>query len=181
MKAARMGRLLCGLVVIATVLSPIAVAQHPGSTQMIDTADIPNLRRPNERILSGGQPGADAWRRLAAQGVTTVINLRPAAEMNGRNEAAEVTAAGMSYLELPVSGAADITIANGAALWHAVEGAPGPVLVHCASGNRVGALLAIGAANGGGMDKREALEFGKAAGLSNAEPRVREVLQQPRE
>lgn len=180
MKAAQMGRLLCGLVVIATVLLPIAVAQHPGSTQMIDTADIPNLRRPNERILSGGQPGADAWRRLAAQGFTTVINLRPA-EMNGRNEAAEVTAAGMSYLELPVSGAADITIANGAALWHAVEGAPGPVLVHCASGNRVGALLAIGAANGGGMDKREALEFGKAAGLSNAEPRVREVLQQPRE
>lgn len=29
--------------------------------------------------------------------------------------------------------------------------------------------------------KAARMEFGKAAGLSNAEPRVREVLQQPRE
>lgn len=181
MKATRMGLVLCGLVVNATGMPPAAIAQEPSSMQMADALAVPNLRRPNDRILSGGQPGPEAWRRLAANGVTTVINLRPAAEMNGRNEASEVTAEGMSYLEIPVSGAVDITTANGTALWRAIHDAPGAVLVHCASGNRVGALLAIGAAREGGMAKREALEFGKSAGLSNAEPRVREVLKRPAE
>ena len=179
MKAMGMGLILCGLIVTATGMPPAAIAQEPGSMQKTDTLGVPNLRRPNDRILTGGQPDSEAWGRLAADGVATVINLRPAAEMSGRDEASEVTAEGMSYLEIPVLGAADITIANGAALWRAIHDAPGPVLVHCASGNRVGALLAIGAAHEGGMAKREALEFGKSAGLSNAEPRVREVLQLP--
>ena len=55
----------------------------------------------------------------------------------------------------------------------------GAVLVHCASGNRVGALIAIGAAKAGGMAPEAALELGKAAGLTSAEPRVRELLQLP--
>lgn len=149
--------------------------------QTTDMLGVPNLRRPNDRILTGGQPDPGAWGRLAAEGITTVINLRPVAEMSGRDEAAEVAGAGMSYLEIPVSGPADITHTNAAALWRAIHDAPGPVLVHCASGNRVGALLAIGAAHDGGMGEREALEFGKSAGLSNAEPRVREVLRLPAE
>jgi uncharacterized protein (TIGR01244 family) len=177
MKATWMGRLLCGLI-IAAIGMPMASAQESGPMPMID---VPNLKRPSQRILTAGQPDAEAWHRLAAQGVTTVINLCPASEMDGRDEGAEVAAAGLLYMQVPVSGAADITIPNSAALWRAIQEAPGPVLVHCASGNRVGALLAIGAANEGGMDKREALEFGKAAGLANAEPRVREVLQLPRE
>ncbi|HEY0504282.1 MAG TPA: protein tyrosine phosphatase family protein [Lysobacter sp.] len=139
---------------------------------------IPNLRQPRAHLLTGGQPEASAWRALAAQGITTVVNLRPAAELHDRDEAAEVATAGMAYVSIPVSGAGDITPENARALSQAIAQARGDVLVHCASGNRVGALLALGAAQDG-ADADEALQFGKDAGLTGAEPRVRELLGLP--
>lgn len=167
--------------VMACAMALPVLAAPPVAT-VSDTSmqtDVPNLRQPNERLLTGGQPEAASWKHLAADGVTTVINLRPADEMAGRDEAAEVAAAGMSYRQIPVAGGAGITAENANALWTAIEQAPGKVLVHCASGNRVGALLALGAARQGGMDRQQALQFGKAAGLAGAEPRVREVLGLP--
>lgn len=135
---------------------------------------IPALRTPREDLLTAGQPAPDAWATLPAQGVTTIVNLRPGAEQPGRDEAAEVAAAGLAYHHLPVAGGDDLTADNAARLWRLIEGAEGRVLVHCASGNRVGALLAIGAANEGGMAPEEALAFGRAAGL--ASPRLKEVV-----
>lgn len=64
-------------------------------------------------------------------------------------------------------------------LWREIESVPGPVLVHCASGNRVGTLLAIGAVREGGMTPEKGIAFGRAAGLGSAERRVREVLGLP--
>ena len=116
---------------------------------------------------------------MAAAGVGTVINLRPDAELAGRDEAAEVRAAGMAYHQIPVAGADGLTAENADRLWALLKDAKGPVVVHCASGNRVGALLSIGAWRQGGMSPRQALEFGKAAGLGSLEPRVRELLHLP--
>ena len=164
----------CAMTLPVFAAPPIATA-----SDISMQTSVPNLRQPNVRLLTGGQPEAAAWKHLAADGVTTVINLRPADEMAGRDEAAEVTAAGLSYRQIPVAGAAGITRENADALWTAIAQAPGKVLVHCASGNRVGALLALGAAEQGGMDSEQALQFGKAAGLSGAEPRVREALGLP--
>lgn len=143
------------------------------------TVDIPGLRQPRPGLYTGGQPQADAWQGMAGRGVRTVINLRPDAEMGGRDEAAEVRAAGMVYHQIPVAGAADITAENAARLWTLLEDADGPVLVHCASGNRVGALLSIAAARQGGMDAETALAFGRAAGMAGAEARARAVLEAP--
>ena len=53
---------------------------------------------------------------MAATGVRTVINLRTPAEMAGRDEPAEVQAAGMAYRELPIAGMESVTAANAAAL-----------------------------------------------------------------
>ncbi|HSM11884.1 MAG TPA: sulfur transferase domain-containing protein [Lysobacter sp.] len=139
---------------------------------------IPGFRQPRAQLLTGGQPGVDAWSRMGAAGVRTVINLRTDEELAGRDEAAEVAAAGLGYRHLPVAGAGDITVANALALWRLIEQADGTVVVHCASGNRVGALLALGAAQHG-MDTEAAVAFGKAAGLGNAEARVREMLAAP--
>ena len=155
----------------ASVAAPVA-ARAPGPA-------IDGFRQPRPGLHAGGQPAATAWRAMAGQGVDTVINLRPDAELAGRDEAAEVRAAGMAYRVIPVAGAADITRANAARLWAALAQTPGPVAVHCSSGNRVGALLAIGAATRGGMDTETAIAFGRAAGLGKAEARVREVLAEP--
>lgn len=137
------------------------------------------LRTPRAGLLTGAQPGAGEWNVLAAGGVTTVINLRPDAEMAGRDEAGEVRAAGLRYASLPVAGPADITVENARELKRLIDAADGTVIVHCASGNRVGALLALAAADSGEMTPDEAIAFGRTAGLTGAEPRVREVLAQP--
>lgn len=66
--------------------------------------------------------------------------------------------------------------ANAQRLRTALEAANGPVLVHCASGNRVGGLLALMQARSGGMTTEQALEFGRKAGMVGTEARVRELL-----
>ncbi|QDA57833.1 beta-lactamase hydrolase domain-containing protein [Thermomonas aquatica] len=136
---------------------------------------VPQLHVPRAGLVTGGQPEAVAWTVLARRGVATVVNLRPAAEMAGRDEAAEVSAAGMAYHAIPVDGAAGITLDKARALRSLLAAANGPVLVHCASGNRVGALIALGAADAG-VPVDEALALGRAAGMTGAEARVRELL-----
>src|SRR5690606_34528743 len=141
-------------VATAAIATPAAAAE---------ASAIPGLRRPRPLLLTSAQPDAAAWRDLAGEGVGLVVNLRPDGEMAGRDEAAEVAAAGMAYAHVPVAGPADLDDANAARLWSLVEGAGAPVLVHCASGNRAGALLAIGAARAGAMTPQEALAFGRSA------------------
>lgn len=158
--------------------SPAPAAATDAKRMSLQDA-VPNFRQPRDTLVTGGQPAPDAWSALAAHGITTVVNLRPAVEMAGRNEAEEVSVAGLVYREIPVDGAADITEAKGRELWSLLRQADGKVLVHCASGNRVGALLALGAAASGEMPPEEALQFGRRAGLTGAEPRVREVLGLP--
>ena len=153
-------------------LAPAAIAGTPPAQAVAPQAastdaEVPALREPREGLLTAGQPATGAWPALQARGVTTVINLRPETELHGRDEAAEVAAAGMAYHQIPVAGSADLTADNAARLWQLIESAEGRVLVHCASGNRVGALLAIGAASEGGMAPEEALAFGQSAGLTN--------------
>ncbi|HVI58712.1 MAG TPA: protein tyrosine phosphatase family protein [Luteimonas sp.] len=136
-------------------------------------------RQPLPRVYSAGQPGPGEWTAIAAQGVTTIVDLRPDAERPGRDEAAEVRAAGLDYRQIPVAGPRDLTPEAAHALWQAIETAPGQVLVHCASGNRAGALLAIAAVREGGMAPEQALAAGRKGGMANTEARVREVLGLP--
>ena len=135
------------------------------------------LLAPRPNLYSAGQPAESDWRGIAARGVTTVVNLRPVDEMQGRDEASEVRAAGMGYIEIPVADGASITPENARKLGEAISSANGaPVLVHCASANRAGGLLALMAATQEGMDDAAALEFGRKAGMKSTEARVRELL-----
>jgi len=142
-------------------------------------ADVPHLHIPRAGLLTGGQPAEDAWRDLQAAGVTRVISLLPASELGDRDEAAEVRARGLDYVQIDVASANDLTAGKARLLWQALQGDAGTVLVHCASGNRAGALLAVAAMQAGDMSPQAALEFGKAAGLTKLEPAVRERLGLP--
>jgi uncharacterized protein (TIGR01244 family) len=137
------------------------------------------LRHPRTGLITAGQPAAGDWRALAAAGIRAVINLRPQTEMQGRDERAEVAAAGMRYIELPIATAADITPENAHHLATLLGEAEGTVLVHCGSGNRVGGLLAVAMAQSG-MQTDDAIGFGRDAGMKSTESRAREVIEQQR-
>lgn len=170
--------LMAVLLPLAASCSTVSQADASGPPQHASlVAD--HFMHPRGDLITAGQPAPEDWLRLRGRQVTTVINLRTDAEMGARDEAAEVKAAGLSYEHMPVAGADDIDARHADALWERIEAAPGRVMVHCASGNRVGALLAIGAARNGDMSPQQALAFGKRAGLTRLEPKVREVLGLP--
>lgn len=160
-----------------------AAPAHEAPPEKAGIDAIPGLHAPRVNLLTSGQPGQGDWAALAAQGVTTVVNLRTEGEMAGRDERAEVEAAGMAYHHLPIASADALTSDNAAQLRALLEGTQGTALVHCASANRAGALLAVGAMEAGEMTPQQALEFGRSAGLTSPrfEAQVRPRLGLPDE
>lgn len=136
--------------------------------------------QPRPGLHTGGQPSPEDLARLQAQGVRAVIDLRGPQEERGYDQAAEVRRLGMDYITLPIASKDDVTPANAAALHALLDAQDGDVLLHCASGNRVGALLALRAATAG-VPHEDALELGRAAGLKSLEPVVLEQLGKPDE
>ncbi|MFY2763611.1 beta-lactamase hydrolase domain-containing protein [Arenimonas sp. MALMAid1274] len=139
-------------------------------------ADIPGFRRLEPTLASAGQPEPADWPRLVAAGFRGVLNLRPGTEQPGFDEAEAVAALGMVYAALPVATSADLTPALVARFDELLQRLPSPCLVHCASGNRVGALFALREAWLRGAGVEAAVEKGRQAGLSGLEAPVRALL-----
>lgn len=129
-----------------------------------------------DRVAAGKLEPADIP-KLAAAGIKEVIDLRDDSETPDFDEAAAVRAAGMRYHSLPIRGPQDLTEENVRTLDALLRSAgDSPTLVHCASSNRVGALMALRAASLQGMSNDDAVEIGRAWGLGSLEPAVRERL-----
>lgn len=129
--------------------------------------------------VSSGQPDAAVLDAIKQAGFTTVVDLRGEREDRGMDEAAEVETRGMRYYSVPIENgvAADVSYDNARQLDQILAAAEGPVLVHCASGNRVGAMFALRAKLAGASNEG-ALALGKAAGLTRLEPLVVKRLQE---
>ena len=126
-------------------------------------------------ITSAGQPDRAALEVFADVGYATVIDLRGAGEDRGFEEAAVVEELGMHYVALPIESKDAISFDNARKLDALLQEYPGPVLVHCGSGNRVGALLALRASLDG-ADDESALGEGLKGGLTGLEGVVKERL-----
>ena len=149
----------------------------------VTTMQSPVLERfatPVAGIHSGGRISADDLPALRAAGIRHVINLAPAAETPDFDEAGAVREAGMGYDTLPIAGAGDLDRAAVVAFDRLLQAAGGPTLVHCGSGNRVGALAALRAAWLHGADEEAAVEEGRRWGLRGLEDEVRGRLARER-
>ncbi len=130
---------------------------------------------PVDGISSAGQPDAAALEVFAKQGYTTIIDLRTEGENRGLDEEAVVADLGMTYINFPIAGGDAISFENARELDKLLGEVDGPVLLHCGSANRVGALLALRESLGGATDE-DALEYGRAGGMTRLEKRVMDVL-----
>jgi uncharacterized protein (TIGR01244 family) len=83
----------------------------------------------------------------------------------GYDEAAEVKRLGMEYVTIPIR-AGTFSKADVTAFGNALRETPGPVLVHCRSSNRVGALWAAYLTLEEGVPLGDALERGRKAGMT---------------
>lgn len=130
-------------------------------------------------LHAGGQPSAAQLQALAAQGVRTVIDLRQPDEDRGYDETAQAEALGLRYVRIPVAGADGLDAANVRAVHQALQQSQGPVLLHCASGNRAGAVLALVNVRYEHASPDQALPLGQRAGLKSLEAATRQRLAEP--
>ena len=155
----------------------ILLAALAAGPSLAQSTDLPNRKAPLPGITTAGQPSADQLAAAAKSGVKTIIDLRGVNEDRGMDERAAVEKLGMSYVTLPIEGSSGVTYSNATALDKLLAGAQKPVLIHCSTGNRVGALLALRDKQGGATNE-SALALGVASGLVGLKPAVEQKLAQ---
>ena len=165
------------LVLALTVVSSAGFADGEGvTTRKVDLEQVVKLGRvePVDGVSMAGQPDAAALEVFAENGYVAVIDLRTEGEDRGFDEPAVVTSLGMEYVALPVR-RGDITFDKARELDELLDAYEEPVLLHCASSNRVGALIALNAYEETG-DAELALEMGRAAGMRSLESTVEKII-----
>ncbi len=131
----------------------------------------------DNEVISFGQPNQSEVDAFVEDGVTLVVDLRGPNENRGYDEQTYLNSINTAYYSLPVIDEGDINFDNARLLQTLINDADGKVLVHCGSGNRVGALMSL-IGNLEGMDKQEAIEFGiqnRLGGLINT---VNEIIEE---
>jgi uncharacterized protein (TIGR01244 family) len=173
MEAVTMRKLLLLLVLGST----LAIADgDPGNDIKVDLEHVvkQDVAVPVDGLSAAGQPNPAALRVFADSGYVAVIDMRTAGENRGFDEPATVERLGMEYVPFPISGD-DITFGKARELDALLQQYDEPVLLHCASSNRVGALLALREFLASG-DADRALETGRQGGMTSLEGRVRNAL-----
>jgi len=143
--------------------------------EALESAGILNFSAPEELVFAAGQPSEEQIQTLADAGIRHVISLRADGEIDW-DESSLVGAAGMAFHSIPVAGADGVTSDNAQTLDRLLAQLDGqPVLLHCGSSNRVGALRAKSARDGG-ASLEDALAEGRRWGMTSMEETVREIL-----
>ncbi len=125
-----------------------------------------DIRRLTDTFSVAGQITADDVPAVAGRGFVLIINNRPDGEAPGQPTGAAIEAAaraaGVAYLEIPVSGR--VSPEQASAMAAAVEDAGGKTLAYCRTGNRSSIIWARGMAAAGRFNRAELIALAGAAG-----------------
>ncbi|WP_367106073.1 sulfur transferase domain-containing protein [uncultured Psychrobacter sp.] len=136
--------------------------------------------RPDKKTIVCGALDENKVQALADAGVEVVINLQPDEEL-AFNEVEAVERAGMTYEHLSINGPDDLKQLNILAFDNILRQHHGKkIVMHCGSGNRVGAATALRAGWLRGRKMDTAMERGYSHGLTNLADEVHNRLLVPR-
>jgi tyrosine-protein phosphatase SIW14 len=146
------------------------LAQDPG---------LPNFKIVNDRILRGGQPSDDGFKKLAERGVKTVVDLRWVNEHSIPHEKEIVEADGMRFISVPMKGLSAPTLEQMSKVLGVLEKSDSwPVFIHCRRGaDRTGTVLACYRISHDHWENQKALEEAKTYGLSVFERAMRGFIE----
>ncbi len=161
--------------IVLTVLALGLMLSACQSRTLVKSEIDNRFNTPTDNLVTGGPPSKKELSQLKEAGITKIIDPRSPDEERAFDERAEAEKLGLEYVSLPVAGSAGVTRENARELDQLLQDGEN-VFLHCASGNRVGALLAIRAHEIQEKDLDQSLEFGRAAGLGSLEEKVRSVL-----
>lgn len=136
--------------------------------------DIHNFDQVDNHVYRGAQPDKEGFQYLASIGVKTVIDLRTSDE-RARAEEKAVTAAGMKYVNVPMTGLRPPTEAEIDKVLGILEDpSTGPVFIHCKRGaDRTGTVIAAYRIDHDSWDNARALDEAMSFRMSS--------LQHPRQ
>lgn len=141
---------------------------------------LDNAKFPDANTVVTGKLSPEKIAKIAEAGIEHIINLQPDSELSF-DEKSAVEAAGIHYTHLPISGADDLKQVNLLEFDKALRAHHGKkTLLHCGSGNRVGACMALRAGWLRGRKMDTAMERGKQHGLTSLKEEVRMRLLVPR-
>lgn len=154
------------LVLAAISITPSCVPAGSTEDSAADQAlAFRGAARPLPGLVTGGQPDSATFAALAAEGVRVVLDIRTPGEPRGLDEARVVESLGMRYRSLPVSeGLLDEDLFEAFRLEMAAADS-GAIVVHCASGNRVGGMMIPWLMLDRGKSAREADSLAQVMGL----------------
>ena len=165
---------LVSTTIIVASLSVSAVMAH--GDEINHHLTMKNATQYSSQYITGGQPSIKDLQELSRNDLKVVVNLRGEGEFGEFDEKKVVDSLGMTYISIPVSGAGEVNFENVAKFNAALKKGTDKTLVHCASGNRVGAFFALKAFKYDGKSADESLKIGKAAGLTSLEGKVKALM-----
>lgn len=138
---------------------------------------IKNFHEVDQQVYRGAQPTEEGFRYLATLGVHVVLDLREH-DQRSLAEKRTVTAAGMRYINVPMSGMTPPTAAETNTILALLENsASGPVFVHCKRGaDRTGAVIAAYRIDHDGWDNGRALKEAMDCGMSRLQFRRQKYI-----
>lgn len=146
----------------------LAFGVQNAPAQPAQPPDIRNFLQVAPDFCLGAQPRPEHFAMLKNRGVKTVLNLRTPGEHRADEEKAGVEAAGMRYVNIPVSYRNPTDADVDAFLKVTDDPANRPMFVHCTAGIRAGAFWLIRRVARDGMTWDAALAEATKAGLVEA-------------
>jgi uncharacterized protein (TIGR01244 family) len=166
--------------IVGAAANPYDVAakykQAPYGDAMPDI--VKNYLRAAPYVGTGGIVDPKGFAKLKALGFKTVINLNTAKE-GAEDEGDGIMAAGLDYITIPVATRAPDAASVDAFSKYVNDPKFYPILVHCVSSNRVGAMWALYRTKNG-VPPEIAIQEGRTVGLKpSREKAVRKILKLP--
>lgn len=134
-------------------------------------------------VFLASQPSPDDFGQAQKGGVQTVINLRHADEIKDFDEQQVVTGLGLKYENPAWNGVDELTDDVFNRVRHLLKTSDRPILLHCGSGNRVGAMWLAYRVLDEGLNQDEAVAEAKVVGLKSPdyEARAKAYIEQVRQ
>jgi protein tyrosine phosphatase (PTP) superfamily phosphohydrolase (DUF442 family) len=165
-------------VLASVVISTSAIAAEP---QQQDRArldkieqslksDVPRVLCLDDSFATGGQPTEQAFAKIAASGFRSVLSLRTSGEgIDLKKERSLVEETGLRYFNIPVVSSAPRAEQADEFIRVVREKSNHPMLINCASANRVGAFMMIYRVLEQGWSEQKALDEALKIGLRGDE------------
>lgn len=162
----KMASILLAFCLTAPLLADVSPIPMP---QMLETKEYRGgIAKTGDLYIAGQPMTEDALRKLKAEGVTTVINLRTNVEMANRkstpiDEEKVLQALGLKYVHIPSGGKKNpFSPATLDAFAAALEQSDGKVLLHCNSARRATHIWVAYLVKHKNIPLEEALTYGRA-------------------